>query len=127
MDGYLYAISTMKMVLNFLSTTISKEFGEKPLVLMVNLLLLKMLFFYKGKTYWMHVKINSDEDVLYVYRMYSLNLELDIWSVHSIYTGRRKRSMCLTIHCNQLVCLVNDGFTSIWCIDEIQDFKCGQH
>ena len=35
--------------------------------------------------------------------------------------------MCLNLHCNQLICLVNDGFTSIWCIDEIQDFKCGQH
>ena len=49
MDGYLYGISTMKMVLNFFSTAISKEFGEKPLVLVVNLLLLKMLFFIKEK------------------------------------------------------------------------------
>ena len=35
--------------------------------------------------------------------------------------------MCLTIHNNQLICLVNDVCTSIWCIDEIQDFKRGQH
>ena len=86
-----------------------------------------MLFFYKGKIYWLHVRKNSEDDALYVYTMYSLNIELNIWSVHSIYTGRRKGSMCLTIHCNQLICLVNAGFTSIWCIDEIWDFKCGKH
>ena len=41
--------------------------------------------------------------------------------------GRRKLSMCFSIHCNQLICLVNDDFTSIWCINEIQDFKPGKH
>ena len=116
----------MKMVLSFLSTTISKEFGEKPLVLMVNLQILKM-FFYEGKIYWLHVRITSEEYALYVYTMYSLVIELNIWSVHSIHTGRRKRSMCLTIQCNQLICLVNDGFTIIWYINEIHDFKLGQN
>ena len=49
MDGYLYVISVLYMVLNFLSAAMSKEFGEKQLALMVNLLLLKMLFFIKEK------------------------------------------------------------------------------
>ena len=127
MDGYLYVISIVNTVLKFLSAAISKEFGEKQLVLMVNLLLLKIMFYYKGKIYWFHVKITYEEGASYVYRMYSLNIEMNIWGMHSVYTGRRKRSMCLTLHCNRLICLVNDGFTSIWCIDEIQDFKRGQH
>ena len=50
----------------------------------------KDVVFYKGKIYWLHVKVNSEEYALYVYRMYSLNIELNIWSVHSIYTRCRK-------------------------------------
>ena len=73
------------------------------------------------------MRITSEEYSLYVYTMYSLVIELNIRSVYSIYVGRRKWYMCLSIHCNQLICLVNDGFTSIWSIYEIRDLKRGQH
>ena len=72
----------------------------------------KDVVFYKGKFYWLHVKITSKEGASYVYRLYSLNIEMNIWGMHSIYTRHRQRSPCLTLHCNQLICLLNHGFTS---------------
>ena len=58
----------------------------------------KDAIFYKGKLYWLHLRIVSKEDALYVFKMYSLDIESNMWNAHSIYIGRRKRSMCITIH-----------------------------
>ena len=51
----------------------------------------KDAIFYKGKIYWLHVKITFEEGSSYVYRLYLLNIEMNIWGMHSIYTGHRKR------------------------------------
>ena len=50
----------------------------------------KDAFFYKVKSYWLHVKIVSKEYTLYVYRMYLMNIELNISRAHLIYTRRMK-------------------------------------
>ena len=69
------------------------------------------------------MRIISEEDALYSYTMWSLEIGLNKWGSHAIHTGRIKRSMCLTVHQNQLLCLVNDGRTTIWSITEMIDMR----
>ena len=69
MGGYLYVISIVNMLLNFLSAAISKEFGEKQFGADGEPTAPKDVVFYKGKIYWLHVKITSEEYTSYVYRM----------------------------------------------------------
>ena len=64
-----------------------------------------------------------EEDTLYVHTMHSLEIGLNKWDGHSIHTRHIKRSMFLTIHQNQLICLVNDGRTTIWSITEMTDLR----
>ena len=65
------------------------------------------------------MRIISEEDALYSYTMWSLDIGLNIWDGHAIHIGRIKRSMCLTIYQNQLICLVNYGRTTILSITEM--------
>ena len=81
--------------------------------------------FYNGKIYWLHMRIISQEYALYSYTMWSLDIGLNKWAGHAIHTGCIKRSMCLTIHQNQLLCLVNDGRKTIWSITEMIDLRIG--
>ena len=69
------------------------------------------------------MRVISEEDVLYSYTMWSLDIGLNKWATHAIHIGHIKRSMCLTIHQNQLICLVNDGRTNIWFIAEMTDLR----
>ena len=79
--------------------------------------------FFNGKIYWLHLRIISEEDALYSYTMWSLDIGLNKWATHAINIGHIKRSMCLTIHQNQLICLVNNGRTTIWSITEMIDLR----
>ena len=56
--------------------------------------------FFNGKLYWLHMRIILEEDALYSYTMWSLDIGLNKWVGHAIHTGRIKRSMCWTIHQN---------------------------
>ena len=69
------------------------------------------------------MRIILEEDALYSYTTWSLDIGLNKWAGHAIHTGRIKRSMCLTIHQNQLLCLVNDGRKTIWSINEMTDLR----
>ena len=69
------------------------------------------------------MRVVPEEDTLYVYNMHSLDIALKKWVGHSIHIGRIKQSMCLTIHPNRLICLVNDGRTTIWSISEMEELR----
>ena len=69
------------------------------------------------------MRVISKEDSLYSYIMCSLDIGLNKWLGHSIHLGCIKRSICLTIHQNQLICLVNDGRTTIWSITEMTNLR----
>ena len=50
----------------------------------------KDAIFYNGKLYWLHMRIILEEDALYSYSMWSLEIGLNKWVGHAIHTGRIK-------------------------------------
>ena len=117
-------MNKMNMVQIFLCPTMSIEIAEKLMYLVSSQCPHpKDAVFFNGKIYWLHLRIISKEDTLYSYTMWSLDIGLNKWASHAIHTGRIKRSMCLTIHQNQLIFLVNDGRTTIQSISEMEDLR----
>ena len=47
------------------------------------------VFFY-GKLNWLHMRIISEEDALYSYTMWSLDIGLNKWAGHAIHIGHIK-------------------------------------
>ena len=46
--------------------------------------------FYNDKLYWLHMRIISEEDTLYSYTMWSLDIGLNKWVGHAIHTRHIK-------------------------------------
>ena len=46
--------------------------------------------FYNGKLYWLHMRIILEEDALYSYNMWSLDIGLKKWAIHAIHTRHIK-------------------------------------
>ena len=81
----------------------------------------KEAIFYKSKTFWLYLNKEYEEYPKYGYTIYWLDVLRHFWGF-SFVPIIDIRCMSLALYNNQLVCLINDGLTSVWFIEEIENF-----
>ena len=81
----------------------------------------KEAVFYKSKMFWLYLDKEYEEYPKYGYTIYWLDVLINVWGF-SFVPITDIRCMSLALYNNQLVCLVNDGSTSVWSIEEIENF-----
>ena len=81
----------------------------------------KEAVFYKSKMFWLYLDKEYEEYPKYGYTIYWLDVLRNVWGF-SFVPITDIRCMSLALYNNQLVCLVNDGSTSVWSIEEIENF-----
>ena len=85
----------------------------------------KNVVFYKSKMLWLYLDKEYEDYPRYGYTIYWFDIIKNEW-VFSFVPITDIRCMSLAIYMNHLICLVNDGSTSIWSIEELDHFQFGQ-
>jgi hypothetical protein len=80
---------------------------------------------YKSKIYWLYLDTDYDDYPRYGYTIYWLDISKNQWGF-SFVPITDIRCMSLSLYNNQLICIINDGSTSVWCIEEVDNFQFGQ-
>ena len=80
--------------------------------------------FYRSKLFWLYLDTEYEDYPRYGYTIYWFDVIKNDWGF-SFFLITDIRCMSLAVCKNQLICLVNDGSTSVWSIEEIDNFQFG--
>ena len=78
--------------------------------------------FYKIKFFWLYLDTEYEDYPRYGYTIYWFDVIKNEWGF-SFVPITEIRCMSLAICKNQLICLINDGSTFVWSIEEIDNFQ----
>jgi hypothetical protein len=81
--------------------------------------------FYKSKLFWLYLDKDYKDYPRYGYTIYWLDVCKNEWGF-SFVPITNIRCMSLELYNNQLICLINDGSTFVWSIEEVENFQFGQ-
>jgi hypothetical protein len=81
--------------------------------------------FYKNKLFWLYLDKDYEEYPHYGYTIYWFDVFKNEWGF-SFVSITDIQCMSLALYNNQLICLINDGSTSVWAIEEVENFQFGQ-
>jgi hypothetical protein len=80
---------------------------------------------YKSKIYWLYLDKDYEDYPYYGYTIYWMDVLNNQWGF-SFVPIPDIRCMSLALYNNQLICLINDGSTSVWSIEEVDNFIFGE-
>jgi hypothetical protein len=85
----------------------------------------KDVVFYKSKLFWLYLDKDYEDYPRYGYTIYWFDVGKNEWGF-SFVPITDIRCMSLALYNNQLICLINDGSTFVWSIEEVENFQFGQ-
>jgi len=85
----------------------------------------KETIFFKEKFYWVYLDRDYEYYPTYGYTIYWLELNINNWGYLFIPIVDIQCYMSLGLYKNQLVCVVNNGHTFVWSLEEIENFQFG--
>ena len=80
--------------------------------------------FYRSKLFWLYLDTEYEDYPRYGYTIYWFDVIKNDWGF-SFVPITDIRCMSLAVCKNELICLINDGSTSVWSIEEIDNFQFG--